>query len=156
MDNQTLPAVKREKYGKVPVNKTNRFYLAKVNTGEPPEAKSVWGDRLLFLLQMPLDTKQLKDKEFMMEIIETYGELKGITISDVMHLAIAVRAMHGDVKAYNAVSKVIAAANPIVKEQQSEDPMAIMAKMLYGALQQAGSPITEKDGPIIIDVEVDK
>lgn len=130
--------------------------LKSVKTGEPPEVKQIWADRLVFLLSAQLNDKTLKDVEAIQEILEMFGPIKGMTLADAMHMQQVLKAARGDTTAYLAIQKSIQAASEHeVTSKKTEDPVMLLTKMLYGALKDAGHDVGDDTGPIVIEAEVE-
>lgn len=109
-------------------------------TEDDLETKSVWTQRLLYLLDTSLANENLKKIETVREIAELYGveDISNMTMGDLMHLQQIIKAMHGDTKAYTAIGKELAnAKDNRQSENQLMDPLVKLTEMLYYATADA-------------------
>lgn len=111
------------------------------------ETKKVWTDRLLYLLDTPLATTDLKKLPEFEELQEMYG-IEGMTLSDLIHFQQILRAARGDTKAYSALTKVVGQGEDHRRQSDMIDPLKKMVDILHGALG-----VARGDGNVVVDAE---
>ena len=109
--------------------------LTKTDTPEDDlETKKVWQQRVLTLLDTPLHNINLSKIEDFKTLQETYPDLEGMTLGDLIHLQQILKAAHGDTKAYTAIDKAVGAATETKKTSDLTDPFMRMCDVLEQAL----------------------
>jgi len=102
------------------------------------ETKSVWSNRLLYLMDTPLSHTALANDVVFREMREHFPD-EEITLADVAHLQQIKKAVAGDTKAYLAVSRVLEQNKAEIQNHGVADPFKKMADILQAALGGATS-----------------